>query len=539
LEIVFKTVPPVAFLAKRSEKVEAVLVRLMCATDMRKLPMDVSLWKDLRKTGDGYETGTYVSQDLEAEIGKFAASGEQRVELEVKDYYEWNQPHTLNRMDATKQLFHAFINRSLAYDYPAEIGLVLCGSTVDTTCALTPLYEDFREKIDAVKPKGDTALYDSVHSAIEALKVWRSQPGRASDAALRVLVISDGKDTCSSHSASAVTREAQRVGAVVDAIMIGVRRKDEGAYLGAIAKATGGLVFEPQTLATALRLNELEVLLSAHERPDRPKLPAVSNETDLKRYFNESAYPTDRCSEDVVPPHRPWELNPQPTRALDEVVEAPPPEHSIFGPLPQQGLRRLRRIMAELRSFARKPHPALDIFPAEGADLSTLKILLTGPEHTPYTGGVWLIGVRLPEDYPDRAPEVRFLTPIRHCNINAYGRVCHSVLDRNYGPDTSLRTVMECIYGLLLNPDYDDPLDSGLALEFYQGSGTYEDSIRQHVTRHATQRTRRVWKQLLAAGKAVPHPGAGTAHSSEEEEEEEEEDDSDSGSESIGSTDSL
>ena len=32
---------------------------------------------------------------------------------------------------------------------------------------------------------------------------------------------------------------------------------------------------------------------------------------------------------------------------------------------------------------------------------------------------------------------------------------------------------MECVYGLLLTPDYDDPLDSTLVLEFYQGSGTF------------------------------------------------------------------
>merc|ERR1711900_18776 len=98
--------------------------------------------------------------------------------------------------------------------------------------------------------------------------------------------------------------------------------------------------------------------------------------------------------------------------------------------------------------------------------------------------------INFPEDYPGSPPELRFITSIKHCNINSYGKVCHSIFDRNYTADTRISTILQCVYGLLLNPDVDDPLDSTLALEFYNDNGLYETSILNHVKRHAMEKTR-------------------------------------------------
>lgn len=51
------------------------------------------------------------------------------------------------------------------------------------------------------------------------------------------------------------------------------------------------------------------------------------------------------------------------------------------------------------------------------------KMLLTGPASTPYGGGCWMLSMFFPPGYPSVAPTVRFVTPIRHCNINSVGRV--------------------------------------------------------------------------------------------------------------------
>ena len=47
---------------------------------------------------------------------------------------------------------------------------------------------------------------------------------------------------------------------------------------------------------------------------------------------------------------------------------------------------------------------------------------------------------------------------------------CHRVLDRDYTQDTTMKTILDCIYGLLLQPEPDDPLDMTIAMEFLSES---------------------------------------------------------------------
>jgi len=159
-------------------------------------------------------------------------------------------------------------------------------------------------------------------------------------------------------------------------------------------------------------------------------------------------------------------------------------------------LDRTRRILREMKWLLNNSHPAVDIYPCE-RDMGFWRLVMEGPEGTPYAGGSWLLYMEFPANYPDQAPEMRFVTPIKHCNINSYGRICHSIFGRNYTPDTTIAVILQCVYGLLLNPDVSDPLDSTLALEFYESSGLYEISIVNHVKRHAKFRDRKEWAKYL------------------------------------------
>ena len=46
------------------------------------------------------------------------------------------------------------------------------------------------------------------------------------------------------------------------------------------------------------------------------------------------------------------------------------------------------------------------------------KISIIGPKDTSYADGLFFLKIIFPEDFPDKSPDVIFLTPIYHLNVN-------------------------------------------------------------------------------------------------------------------------
>ena len=157
----------------------------------------------------------------------------------------------------------------------------------------------------------------------------------------------------------------------------------------------------------------------------------------------------------------------------------------------------VKRICKEITNLLKSPHAYIDIFPSE-VDVTFWKILVTGPEATPYDKCTFLCYVNFKDTYPLTSPEIRFVTKILHPNINYQGRVCHSIFDRNWSPDIKMSELFGVVFGLLLNPDRDDPLDSDLALSFYNDNGQYEADVMSHCQRlRETEKNREQWKAFL------------------------------------------
>ena len=100
-----------------------------------------------------------------------------------------------------------------------------------------------------------------------------------------------------------------------------------------------------------------------------------------------------------------------------------------------------------MRSLLDRGHPNFTLYPSK-ENLFFWRILLQGPEGTIHAGGVWLLFIEFPPNFPLDPPRARFVTPIKHCNINCHGRICHSILGRNWGVETRVHAVLYSIYGL-------------------------------------------------------------------------------------------
>ncbi len=94
-------------------------------------------------------------------------------------------------------------------------------------------------------------------------------------------------------------------------------------------------------------------------------------------------------------------------------------------------------------------------------DLTQLTILLTGPQGTPYSQGLWKLHLKIPEDYPKSPPKAAFRTRIWHPNVEEKtGHVCVDTLKKDWEPKLTLRDVLITVSCLLIHPNPDSALNA-------------------------------------------------------------------------------
>ncbi|KAL7506768.1 hypothetical protein ACHAXN_003984 [Cyclotella atomus] len=134
--------------------------------------------------------------------------------------------------------------------------------------------------------------------------------------------------------------------------------------------------------------------------------------------------------------------------------------------------------------------------------LDLLRVMITGPDGSPYANGCFMFDISLPSDYPQTAPKVQFLTTdggrIRF-NPNLYncGKVCLSLLGTWQGPgwisgESTLLQVLISIQSLILVPD---PYFNEPGWEPSRGtprgeaaSKNYNSNIRRHTVTESIER---------------------------------------------------
>lgn len=80
-----------------------------------------------------------------------------------------------------------------------------------------------------------------------------------------------------------------------------------------------------------------------------------------------------------------------------------------------------------------------------------------------YNQAGFQIEIKLPAEFPFKPPEVRFVTPIHHPNVDEQGKICVDLLNgsESWKPTTSLVDVVKAVVDLVDNPKIDHALNAG------------------------------------------------------------------------------
>ena len=134
------------------------------------------------------------------------------------------------------------------------------------------------------------------------------------------------------------------------------------------------------------------------------------------------------------------------------------------------------------------------------------KCTLTGPDDTSYKGGVFLLRIKFPDNYPTKAPEVVFKTPIYHFNVNprktspelanqegaeSLGHVCISTLNY-WNPNNKIKDVLKEIFTLFYIPNLGGLCGLGVADELRFNREIYEKKIIHFTQKYANPRNPQV-----------------------------------------------
>jgi len=127
------------------------------------------------------------------------------------------------------------------------------------------------------------------------------------------------------------------------------------------------------------------------------------------------------------------------------------------------GLEKMpNSIPKELERLRKDPPPGITVAPDE-YNYRYFHIAITGPNGTPYEGGVFKLEMFLDQKYPMKAPKCRFITKIYHPNVDKLGRICLDVLKDKWTPALTINRLCLSIQVLMQDPNPDDPLDNQVA----------------------------------------------------------------------------
>lgn len=132
--------------------------------------------------------------------------------------------------------------------------------------------------------------------------------------------------------------------------------------------------------------------------------------------------------------------------------------------------------------FYAKPKPAVD----GSSDLFHWSGGIPGKEGTDWEGGTYKVNLKFSSDYPSAAPEVFFDPPIFHPNVYDDGKVCLSILTKDWRPAITLKQILVGVQDLLNAPNNSDAAQSKAYNCYKRSKKEYSKQIKAQAKKFAT-----------------------------------------------------
>ncbi|KAK8794737.1 hypothetical protein WA158_001718 [Blastocystis sp. Blastoise] len=115
------------------------------------------------------------------------------------------------------------------------------------------------------------------------------------------------------------------------------------------------------------------------------------------------------------------------------------------------------RLMKELEEMSSDPPAGCSASPVDEDNILIWDATITGPDDSPWEGGIYVMRLRFNDNYPDQPPYIRFTTPMYHPNIFSDGSICLDIIRDKWQPIYTVNSILTSIMSLLTDPNPASP----------------------------------------------------------------------------------
>mmetsp|Transcript_45044 Transcript_45044/g.71987 ORF Transcript_45044/g.71987 Transcript_45044/m.71987 type:complete len:155 (+) Transcript_45044:82-546(+) len=151
----------------------------------------------------------------------------------------------------------------------------------------------------------------------------------------------------------------------------------------------------------------------------------------------------------------------------------------------QANSKAVKRLQKELKKLKKEPVPNAEAEPS-GKNMLDWRATIKGPKGSAYEGGKFKVQILFSDEYPMKAPELKFETKIYHPSVKSDdGTVCPEVIGKDWAPTLNVLYILETLIGMLVNPESDSPLEPEIAEVLAKDKKKFEKTAKQWTKKHA------------------------------------------------------
>ncbi|RUP44692.1 ubiquitin-conjugating enzyme/RWD-like protein [Jimgerdemannia flammicorona] len=163
-----------------------------------------------------------------------------------------------------------------------------------------------------------------------------------------------------------------------------------------------------------------------------------------------------------------------------------PKNHPLTTPLPSKrktatmSTPTRRRLMRDFKRLQNDPPGGISGAPCPD-NIMLWNAVIFGPADTPFEDGTFKLVLQFDETYPNKPPNVKFVSKMFHPNVYANGELCLDILQNRWSPTYDVAAILTSIQSLLHDPNPNSPANAEAANLYRENRKEYVRRVREVV----------------------------------------------------------